>query len=117
MAIKTVGYGGETIILPNHSISRGRKRCNKKGKSIVRFAKKSLAYGLNFDNAEGRLLEFIKSKYQCYYDANAIQVYGHDVYVFKRKFNTYILKTVLDLPKPLWEYWDEYSRSMKEETE
>jgi hypothetical protein len=107
---KVKGFNSENITIPHHAIGRGRSRANKKGNSIIRFAKKSLAYGMNFNNTDGKMLDFIKSKYQCYYDANAIAVYGHDTFIWKRRGNQYVLKTVLDLPKYLWEEWAVYSR-------
>lgn len=95
-------YTDEKIIITEHALKRGKERGRHGGNSIVRFARKALNEGIGFSEATGKLLHFIKSKYQSYYKANNIRVYGHEVYIFKNN----VLLTVLELPQPLWECWD-----------
>lgn len=95
-------YTDEKIIITPHALKRGKERGRHGGNSIVRFARKALNEGIGFSEATGKLLYFIKSKYQSYYKANNIRVYGHEVYIFKNN----VLLTVLELPQPLWECWD-----------
>lgn len=95
-------YTDEKIIITKHAFGRAKRRLQLRGNSLVRFARKALNEGIGFSEATGKLLHFIKSKYQSYYKANNIRVYGHEVYIFKNN----VLLTVLELPQPLWECWD-----------
>lgn len=101
-------YTDEKIIISEHAFGRAKRRLHLKGNSLVRFARKAFNEGIGFHEATGKLLCFIKSKYQCYYKANNIKVYGHEVYVFKNN----VLLTVLELPQPLWECWDKRKKEM-----
>lgn len=95
-------YTDEKIIISEHAFGRAKRRLQLRGNSLVRFARKALNEGIGFREATGKLSKYIKREYKYFYIANNIRIYGHVVYFFKNN----VLLTVLELPQPLWECWD-----------
>ena len=90
------------MILTEHAKERGRERARLSPASIQKFATRAVESGIGLENAKGEMLYFLKSKGENYGIGADIRVYNHSVYVMKDE----VVITVLDLPKPLWVYWE-----------
>lgn len=102
-------YTGEKMIISEHALRRAKRRLCFGGNSLVRFARKAFNEGIGFREATGKLAKYIKREYKYFHVANNIRIYGHVVYFFKNN----VLLTVLELPQPLWECWDNRKRSRR----
>jgi len=109
MVLKTT----DEIVITKHAMDRAKRRMNIRGvKKLVILARKALRYGIDKDRARFNtyLVEYIKKKYQKYYKADNIRVYGHFVYIFKKK----VLVTILELPSTFRKDWNKYSKNLKQ---
>lgn len=98
------------MIISEHAKARMRERCGVSGKNIIRTIKLAYKNGLHHKDCVDSLKRYIDKLYLSYGSANAIRIYGNNIYIFAGT----ALITVLDVPE---HYQEEVNRLMKEKKE